>query len=397
LLAADLALDISDAGATVEPGGTAIYSYEYANVGDSTANAVLQTTVPQHTSFNEAASSEGWECKPGRFRWLPTTCSLDLGPVEAGAGGVATFAVDVDEDVSPRVRSITNAAVISGDRRFFDGNDFGTESTPILRALHDLQLTLSSEEQEISPGGTLRYTIQYSNQGSVAAPGVRISFPIPAHTAFDESLSTGGWVCEDDVCSLDVGDVAAGAEGEAAVVVTVDADTPANVRHLFARASITDDGSGPADARPLNNFARESTRIAHALPDLVVRLDDGGGPVVPGGNIDYTVTFENVGPVDATGVVVKLIIPRGTSFSAAGSADGWSCDGRICSLEVGPLAAGESGMAALSVTVDAEFSSPWNRIYAFAHVSDDGENGKDGNRLNNFAFKGTVVSRAGVV
>jgi uncharacterized repeat protein (TIGR01451 family) len=52
-------------------------------------------------------------------------------------------------------------------------------------------------------------------------------------------------------------------------------------------------------------------------PALVISKVDAGVPVGPGSNIDYTITVQNIGNADATGVKVTDPIPANTTFVAA--------------------------------------------------------------------------------
>ena len=56
LLAADLAINVTDNDATVETGGTVVYDFEYSNIGDEATDGSLRTYVPFGTSFNAEES-----------------------------------------------------------------------------------------------------------------------------------------------------------------------------------------------------------------------------------------------------------------------------------------------------------------------------------------------------
>ena len=60
------------------------------------------------------------------------------------------------------------------------------------------------------------------------------------------------------------------------------------------------------------------------VPALVVSKADAGVPVGAGSTIDYTITVNNIGNADATGVTVTDPIPANTSFTSA--ADGGVLD-----------------------------------------------------------------------
>ena len=57
----------------------------------------------------------------------------------------------------------------------------------------------------------------------------------------------------------------------------------------------------------------------------ITKVDDVVGSTLPGATIIYTLTYDNVGDQDATGVVVTETVPDNTTFTTTGSSAGWSC------------------------------------------------------------------------
>lgn len=386
LLAADLSLTSSDADVSVEAGNPIVYTYDYANTGDMIATGVsISALVPRHTTFDDSANDAGWVCgETGNSRGT-TRCTLDLGDVAAGSSDTVTFRVLVDDELSSRARKIYNFARISddgqGDPDSSRRNNYAGESTPVLRQLPDLQLSVSGDDAVI-PDGTITYSIDYSNGGLVEASGASITMRVPSHTTFSAANSDPAWICDDDgVCTLDVGDLAPGQTGSAAFAVTVDADVSTRVRLIFAHARIADDGTGAHDNNRWNNHAIERTSVIHMLPDVSLTIDDGGATALPGNPLVYSLTYTNQGTVDASGVTVSMRLPRHTTFDAAASSSGWTCDRRQCSLDVGSLAAGESVTVTFAVTVDPDLSLRVRNIHAFAKIRHDGP---DNHRFNNF-------------
>ncbi len=378
----DLTINLHDSKATVVPGGTIVYTAEYANAGVVAASgATISMDLPEHTTFNAAASADGWACADG-------TCTLDVGDIDASVEGSTTVAVDVASDLSNNVRSIRARASIADDG--VGGADANSRNnsdgayTPVIHALPDLAISIDDGDQGVAAGGTIRYSIDYSNEGTADATGSVINIKLPGRTTFDAANSSDGWACDEaGVCTLDLGTVAPAATGNAVFAVTVDADISTNVRGISARAMISHDESNGRDATSRNNRAYERIAIQHALPDLAVEVAASAETVVPGGTVVYTLNYANQGPVNASGAKIKFRLPRGAEHNAAESSEGWACEKGRCSLEVGQLDAGATGTAAIAVTVNADAR---RRLTAWASISDDGENGRDGNRRNNFAF-----------
>ena len=392
LLAADLTLDISDGAASVDPGGTVVYFFEYANTGDAVAaDATLHTTVPAHTSYAPEPNETLWSCTDGNRPRSRNSCTLELGDVEAGASHTVEFAVTVDSELSSRVRYISNQGYISGDEDGWHRNDFGAAVTPVIRPFHNLRVDVSDGDAAVSPGDSIVYTLDYANDGDAEAPGTTISVKIPSHTTFDAQASSEGWTCEQTSCSLSVGAVSAGGGGTATIVAVLDGDVSPTVRRIHASANITDDGSGASDSNRRNNSQYERTNVVHLLPDLSITMDDGDAGVAPGEPIVYTIDYANHGTFDSTGVAITIDVPSHTTFDAVNSPAGWTCVDGTCTLAVGNLASDSIAATTFAVLVDADVSKEVRRIHASATIADDGTAGVDANNRDNRAFERIAI------
>jgi len=94
---------------SVAAGATLVYTLSYGDAGGTTATSVvLSETVPDHTTFNAAASTAGWSCANGSPAATP--CTLSVSDLPPGAHAVALFAVTVDS--APGVPVIRNLVII---------------------------------------------------------------------------------------------------------------------------------------------------------------------------------------------------------------------------------------------------------------------------------------------
>lgn len=143
--------------------------------------------------------------------------------------------------------------------------------------------------------------------------------------------------------------------------------------------------------------------------DLAISKTDGGlAFVAEGGSLVYTLTYENLGDVDLTGVVINDTVPVNTTFDSGTSTAGWSCAdgapaGAVCTIEIGPVAAGGSGQVLFGLSVDELWEpdpqtglcppdpSPVT-VDNTATVTDDGSMGADGKPSNNTSSDDTPVS-----
>lgn len=143
--------------------------------------------------------------------------------------------------------------------------------------------------------------------------------------------------------------------------------------------------------------------------DLAIEKTDGDLDfVAEGGSLVYTLTYQNLGEVDLTGVVISDTVPADTTFDSSSSTAGWSCSdgaapGTVCTIEIGPVASGASGQVLFGLSVDEIWEpdpetglcppdpSPVT-IDNTATITDDGSNGEDGNPSNNTSSDDTLVA-----
>jgi uncharacterized repeat protein (TIGR01451 family) len=170
--------------------------------------------------------------------------------------------------------------------------------------------------------------------------------------------------------------------------VTVDSTWPAGLTEISNTATVTDDGANGVDPTPGDNSASDTTPI-DAAPDIVVTKSDGGITTAPGGTVVYTLTIENVGNQDATGIVLTESVPANAMFNSVTSTPGWNLAGT--SFNVGNLAAGASTTVIYAVNVVNPLPAGVTEIANTASAADDGSNGPDLNLTSNSATDTTPV------
>jgi uncharacterized repeat protein (TIGR01451 family) len=90
---------------------------------------------------------------------------------------------------------------------------------------------------------------------------------------------------------------------------------------------------------------------------------------VTGGGIDCSLTVNNNGPDDATGVTVDVTIPGGLTYASDTCAGGAMAG--TWTWNVGALANGASAMCTLSMTIDAGSTGPWTLYGTVVHPGTD--------------------------
>ncbi|MGM0374564.1 MAG: sortase domain-containing protein [Chloroflexota bacterium] len=417
LIEPDLAITKSVDDDTPTLGQTVTYTLEVDHTVDSTADAfdlVLEDTLPEGMNFVSGSLSlpGGWTADTSNLPDLAFRAdSLLLG----GGPVIISYQATLESPPSPPAPSpgdeLANTANLTwqsllgpqdqertGDDQ--EGaapeNDYrrsGTETATVTNI--DLRIEKAGPDV-VEAGDLISYTLFYANDGNTGATGVVVTDQIPEHTTFDPANSSPGWSCAGGTCTYEVGNLAAGASGTLAFAVNVDTPLPAGVHQILNAASITDDGEHGPEPTPENNRTEEISVTADATPDLEVQKDDGVDYFSPGGVLVYTLTYQNTGNQDATGVTLQETVPQGTTFAADESSPGWTREGTTqpcqtgdpagttCMYTVGDLGAGIGLQHVLfALVVDDPLDGMITEIENMVAIADDGENGPDQNLEDN--------------
>lgn len=212
-------------------------------------------------------------------------------------------------------------------------------------AVADLALSASDSPDPVSRGGSVSYTVQVDNFGPDTATAVDVS--ISLNQGFIGSLSSSQGSCTATnpiACSL--GDIAATAG--ATISFSITTTTPGE-SVIEASTQRTD------DPNTNNNTVTESTQVVEPTDaDLRLTQTDSPDPVVVGNNLLYTITVENLGPSNSTAPLITDTLPTGVTFVSGVTPQGTGCSNTngTVSCGLGALAAGASGTAEITVTVN---------------------------------------------
>ena len=386
--APDLFVTKDDGQSVVAAGDSISYTINYGNDGSQGATGVVLTeTLPAGVAFDAANSTAGWtETSPGSGVF-----NLMIGNLASGQMGSATFAVVVDDPLAAGIDQLINDVQIMDDGingADEDPTDNQDTDTDTVDAAPDLTITKDDGGVTTTPGGTVVYTLNYSNVGSQDATGVFITEILPENTTFDPTNSTPGWVQTapgSRFYRINLGDLDSGDSGSVDFAVIVDSTVPAGFTLVQNSASISNDLLNGLDEDISDNLASDDTPLVTAV-DLVLTVDDGQTTTTPSDNLVYAVDYQNVGTSDATGVVITQTLPTGTSFDASNSTAGWtetSPGSGIFELNIGSLSAGGMGTVNFAVTVGDPAAAGLDTIVDNASITDDGASGADPTPANN--------------
>ena len=390
----DLQLTVDAAPASIGVGEILTYTLAYTNTGNQGASGVVMTaTLPTNSSFNDSSSSAGWsQTTPGELY------RFEIGDLPAGSVGLANFAITTGTTWPAGMETFQGAFSISDDA--LNGDDPTPSDNQVSRqttiiAAPDLTITMDDGEIEsIPPGGTLIYTLGYSNNGSQDATGVVITETLPVSTTYDSAHSSPGWqqIGSSDLYRFSVGELNT-YENDMVSFAVVVASAPSDaVTTITNTAIINDDKVNGLDLNLTDNSAILSTPI-NLSPDLALQIT-GNGTTQAGALLRYTLTYANLGFMDTTGVVIQETLPDNTSFSAAVSSPGWQQVGatNAYTFTVDSLDPGAVGSVDFAVTVANPIPNGVTSIYNSASISDDGAHGADPNQTNNTSSLTSLLS-----
>jgi len=230
----------------------------------------------------------------------------------------------------------------------------------------DLAISASDGGVSITPGGTIAYTLSYSNAGNQGVAGVVVSETVPANTTFNAAASTTGWSCANGAiggttCNYTVGSLAAGASGSLTFAVTVALPIPDGVTQISNTVSIADNGINGADPNPGNNSGSDTTTVNKL--NTTTTLNSSANPATYGHSVTFSAQVTS-GSGTPTGTVTFK--DNGTTIPGCGAANLDGSGQATCStatLTVGThsIAAVYSGDASFSTSTSSAVSQAVNQ------------------------------------
>ena len=380
--APDLSLTKTTQATSTAPGGQLTFSFSYGNTGNqNSAGAFITDTLPSYATF-DAGLNPGWTLDG-------TTLKFAIGGLNAGATGSTTLKLGVAAKVAAGVDQFTNTATIADDGTSGADSNLANNTSSVsvpLDASPDLVLTKTDGRDTAHAGQVLTYTFNYNNAGTQGATGVSITDMLPSGTSFDPALNPG-WTFDSGtgVLTFAVGNVNAGSNGTATLVLKVGSELPQGMTSLTNTASIADDGANGADLTPGNNTSTDSDFIVNVV-DLNLSKTSDNTSVAPGGALTYHLNYGNAGDLGASGVIITDVLPAGTTFSAVDN-PGWTLVGNTLTYTVGDVAAGGSGNVTLILGVVSTAPAGLEQIANTASIADDGSHGTDFAPADNTATK----------
>ncbi len=329
-----LTLSKTDDVDPVEAGAALVYTLSYGNTGnDSAANTMLTDVLPGNVLFVSASDGGTYDASSRTVTW-------SLGSLAAGATGTVTLSVQVGAPLANGTQLLNNAAINADNAQPTAASAVTTvNSHPVMT------LTKQADNEQVSPGATVNYTLSYANTGNDQATALVLTDTLAANTSFVSASNGGSYEAGSNTVTWNLGDLAAGAAGTVTVTVTVASPLPDGTP-LINSATANADNAQPVSA--------SVTVQVNSQPVLTLTKSVDQPTSAPGQTLNFTISYGNTGDDSAFDVVLVDPLPPGTTFvsaSAGGSHD--PATGTV-TWTLGTLAAGASG----SVTVSVQLPTP---------------------------------------
>ncbi|MBN1953489.1 MAG: DUF11 domain-containing protein [Anaerolineae bacterium] len=345
----NLALTKTTAVSQVVAGGTIAYQIHYLNDSAVAASDVhITDTLPAGTTWaGDTAPAAGWT----RLSTAPPIWQrATLGP---GVNGSFTLSVTV-APTAPCGAELVNWAAIGTDLLETSLADNSDSAGPVTVIGPDVTIAKTTPLLEVAAGGLLTYTIAYSNPGQAGAADVFVGDDLPAWTSYvaDDSglpcpacIPGGTGPLEWDAGSLNAG------EGHSfKLVLRVDGD-PAACGAALTNAVAISTSTPECDVLPNSAAATPVTVIG---ADVTIAKTTALTEVVAGGLLTYTITYSNVGPVDAAGVVITDLPPTCTTYVTSSPPCASCPPTGPLTWDIGPLAVGQRQSIELVLRADED-------------------------------------------
>jgi uncharacterized repeat protein (TIGR01451 family) len=300
--------------------------------------------------------------------------------------GISSLAVTLFSDTEP-----CNQVSCASDDGDPDPDTNLTVDFGFVRSV-DLAVSKTESVDPVVAGsgpGNLTYVVTVTNNGPADASGVVLSegLILPVGATVDSITPSAGSFADP---FWTVGNLASGASATLTIQLTVDASTASGTDVISVTATVT--AVNEIDGNAANDSVTESTSVVRQV-DLAVSKSESIDPVVAGsgaGNLTYVVTVTNLGPGDASGVVLSesLTLPSGVVIHSITPSVGSFAESL---WTVGDLASGANATLTVQLTVDPTTAEGTDVISNTAAVSAVNEG--DSNSANDSVTESTSVVR----
>ena len=298
---ADLAVTKSVAAARPNPGDSDSFTITVTNNGPDTAtNVTLSDVLPVGLGYTDATPSKG-SYASGTGTWTVGTLAM---------GASATLTVDVAVNVAG---DYTNTASVSHSDQYDPVAANDSASVQLWTRVADIAIAKSVDDPTPNVGSTVNFTITATNNGPDAASQLVVTDLLGADFLFISATpiqgsydsGSGDWT---------IGNLGVGADATLHVRARV-----LNSGHLTNTATLK--SLLQRDQNAANNAASASVDVPLAADLSLTKTIDNPTPDI-NTNVTFTITVDNAGPNNATGVKIRDVLPNGLTYVSSAATTG---------------------------------------------------------------------------
>jgi uncharacterized repeat protein (TIGR01451 family) len=338
---------------TAGTGNILTYTITVSNNGNANATGVnVDFNLPTGIEIISIPQTSGFQAQIPP----PNSSQISFTNGSINAGSNATLTIQVVPYNAGNLTSGT--AVIDPTNTITESNENNNTaaavSTTVNPGLPNLNVGTSTPGP-ITAGVPFNYTLDVQNNGGANASGVTLQFTLPANVTYNSANILGGGFSEPivtgNVLTFNGGSINAG--NFAQILVNV---TPTVAGSLGSGTLVADPNSTINESNEVDNSINTAIATVNPgiQPDLTISLSDSPDPVTVGNNLTYTLTVNNNGTGNASGINVNFTLPTGLSVvGTPGVSNSFTYTGTIggvAKFTGGSINAGGNATLTLEVT-----------------------------------------------
>jgi len=313
----DLQITKTNNQTQVEAGMETTYQITVTNNGNILTTGITTTdTLPTISSYVDSSDSGFSNLSNQTVTWS----NLSLLP---GQSKTYQLTILVSSNIPAGVNNFTNLVVVVDDGNHGDEinvEDNEASDTDILIAYPDLLITITTTSTKIYPGEAVPFVVNYSNIGKRATTGVILRVTIPINLKANGDTTLAGWTCggagiAGDICEFNLGPLGVNQTGSVQLPFVTVSIFDSLVSIITIPSLINDDGDNGPEITMLNNQSQVDITVPRA--NLIITKTPDKNQVKPQELLNYNFVFRNLGPDNATQVVMQDILPSNLQFIQA--------------------------------------------------------------------------------
>jgi uncharacterized repeat protein (TIGR01451 family) len=339
----------ADGPATASQSDVTDYTITVTNVSASTNALGVVMVDPLPVGLIPLAVDTGtgnnWACTIDQNPINKVTCSGDLTGADHAPDDHVTIKITVFVTAEDG-RSLSNVACVDPDNLIVESNELNNCSqlstfvAPKPKDSPDLFVSKSVDKTSTTPGDTLTYNINISNNGTAKAKSpLTLTDVLPSQVTFTNVTATNSWTCSQAAgavtCHDGGGGLDAGQSATITILVKVNDGATGTISNTANADPALADCSDPTTcedetaAHLASNTSTVTSSLGGSGFDLYVgAVTDTPDPVAPGSGLKYTIVAGNAGTQTANDVHMEVDIPSaGVTFLGAAGSNGWTCNG----------------------------------------------------------------------